>query len=141
MIDGGSFCLWPFYSLIGDQGSVFGALQVGHGFAMAPDMSAAFDAAKDTVKLLDSFPEVDADSQEGRIVPPEDLRGDIRFDNVHFRYPTRPETTILHNISFEVQAGTYVALVGASGSGKSTVYVTSFKPTFSHVDDDCPGFS
>ena len=46
-------------------------------------------------------------------------QGDIRFENVDFSY--QPERSILHNISFTVEAGQKLALVGASGSGKSTI--------------------
>jgi ATP-binding cassette subfamily B protein len=45
--------------------------------------------------------------------------GEIRFENVNFAY--QPERSILHNISFTVEAGQKLALVGASGSGKSTI--------------------
>jgi ATP-binding cassette, subfamily B (MDR/TAP), member 1 len=38
-------------------------------------------------------------------------------------YPTRPTVRVLRGLSIEIQPGTYIALVGASGCGKSTVYV------------------
>ncbi|XP_046665840.1 multidrug resistance protein homolog 49 isoform X2 [Homalodisca vitripennis] len=46
--------------------------------------------------------------------------GDIEFRDVHFTYPARPDVKILKGISFKVKAGESVALVGGSGSGKST---------------------
>jgi ATP-binding cassette subfamily B (MDR/TAP) protein 1 len=49
------------------------------------------------------------------------LRGPIRFNNVSFAYPARPEATVLHNLSLRIEANECVAIVGASGSGKSTV--------------------
>ena len=66
------------------------------------------------------MPEIDAESGEGEVVSREKIQGHIRFENVHFRYPTRPGVRVLRDLSFEVEPGTYVALVGASGSGKST---------------------
>ncbi len=52
-------------------------------------------------------------------------QGHIRLENIHFRYPTRPGVRVLRELSLQVEPGTYIALVGASGSGKSTVYVGS----------------
>ena len=46
---------------------------------------------------------------------------DIIFDNVSFSYPTRPDIKALNKLSFKVKSGNLVALVGVSGSGKSTV--------------------
>jgi len=99
--------------------TVFGAMQAGHVFSRAPDISSAHGAALDIINLLDSRPEVDAFSTEGKIL--QNVKGHIRLEDVHFRYPTRPGVRVLRGLSISVQAGTYVALVGASGCGKSTV--------------------
>lgn len=48
-------------------------------------------------------------------------KGEIVFQNVHFNYPSRPEYNVLQNVSFTVNAGETMALVGSSGSGKSTI--------------------
>lgn len=53
------------------------------------------------------------------ILPP--VQGQIKFDNVTFRYDTGEEKNTLQNISFEVRAGQTIAIVGRSGSGKSTL--------------------
>jgi len=94
-------------------------MQAGHIFSRAPDISSAHGAASDTISLLDSRPEVDAASTEGKIL--QNVKGHIRLEDVHFRYPMRPGVRVLRGLSISVQAGTYVALVGASGCGKSTV--------------------
>jgi subfamily B ATP-binding cassette protein MsbA len=65
--------------------------------------------------LLDSTPEEDTGTRTL-----ERARGEIEFRNVTFTYPTK-DTPALHNISFKVEAGKSVALVGRSGSGKSTI--------------------
>ncbi len=52
---------------------------------------------------------------------PRPVRGEIAFDAVTFRYPTRPEVSALNAVSFTVQPGQTVALVGPSGAGKTTV--------------------
>lgn len=49
------------------------------------------------------------------------IRGDIKFDNVTFRYESDQERNVLQNISFQVKAGQTVAIVGRSGSGKTTL--------------------
>jgi ATP-binding cassette subfamily B (MDR/TAP) protein 1 len=103
----------------GLMASVFGAIQAGNVFAFVPDISSARGAASDIIQLLDARPEVDAESTEGKI--PQNVKGHIRLQDVHFRYPTRPGVRVLRGLNISVEPGTYVALVGASGCGKSTV--------------------
>jgi ABC-type multidrug transport system fused ATPase/permease subunit len=54
-------------------------------------------------------------------IPAKVSRGEIEFKNVSFNYPTRPDFEVLRSISFKAQSGETVALVGSSGSGKSTI--------------------
>ncbi|KAI1704478.1 ABC transporter transmembrane region domain-containing protein [Ditylenchus destructor] len=51
---------------------------------------------------------------------PEIVKGHIEFRNVKFTYPTRPDKTVLQDVSFTVEPGQVVALVGPSGGGKSS---------------------
>jgi len=54
-------------------------------------------------------------------VTPAQTKGEIQFNTVSFNYPSRPEFNVLKNISFKASAGETVALVGSSGSGKTTI--------------------
>ncbi|TDL23269.1 P-loop containing nucleoside triphosphate hydrolase protein [Rickenella mellea] len=98
--------------------TIFGAIQAGNVFSFVPDISSAKGAATDIINLLDSRPEIDAESESGKVL--ENVEGQIRFEDVHFRYPTRPGVRVLRNLNLKVEPGTYIALVGASGCGKST---------------------
>ncbi len=70
--------------------------------------------------VLDMEPEQKPEDQSSRILLPS-LRGDIRLENVYFRYGGKETPYVLENISFELKAGETVALVGHSGSGKTTL--------------------
>ncbi|MBM3862841.1 MAG: ATP-binding cassette domain-containing protein [Verrucomicrobia bacterium] len=76
--------------------------------------------------LLDEQPERTGGDGELR------LEGSIAFDEVSFRYPSRPEVPVLDGLSFTVASGRRVALVGPSGAGKSTVF--SLILGFNHPD-------
>lgn len=110
-----------FHFFIALMCTTFASIQAGEVFSLVPDVSSAQIAASDIVTLLDSVPEIDSESTEGQI--PQNVRGRIRFENVHFRYPTRPGVQVLRDLNLSVEPGTFIALVGASGCGKSTTYV------------------
>ncbi len=69
-----------------------------------------------TEELMNMIPESD---EEKRVLQLENVKGDMTFENVSFAYEEEKE--VLHNISFDVKSGSVVALVGSSGSGKSTI--------------------
>ena len=97
---------------------IFGAQSAGSIFSFAPDMGKAKQAAKELKTLFDRKPEIDSWSDEGERV--SSINGTIEFRDVHFRYPTRPEQPVLRGLNLTVKPGQYIALVGASGCGKST---------------------
>ena len=74
-------------------------MQAGNVFSFVPDISSARGAGAAIIKLIDSTPEIDAESTEGKTFEGEDVRGQIRFENVHFRYPTRPGIRVLRDLS------------------------------------------
>jgi len=69
-------------------------------------------------ELLATPTEQDLGEVNGKIL--EDPRN-IRFADVSFAYPSRPDQTVLQNVSFSIEKGQKVALVGPSGAGKSTI--------------------
>jgi len=58
---------------------------------------------------------------KGGIVPSSNCLGDIVFSDVHFSYPSRPDHDILKGLDLHIPSNSIVAVVGSSGSGKSTV--------------------
>ncbi|KAH8400093.1 hypothetical protein KR215_007018, partial [Drosophila sulfurigaster] len=75
----------------------------------------------------------------GYVIPPERLHGEIRFENVSFAYPMRPEQLVLKDFSLTLRPGQTVALVGASGSGKSTIAALLerfYEPTAGNIKID-----
>jgi ABC-type multidrug transport system fused ATPase/permease subunit len=95
------------------------------GFMIAPivqmsnigsQLTEALAGLDRTEELMNMTAEED---NENRIVNLEGIEGDIEFDDVSFAYETDKE--VLHNITFKAPAGSITALVGSSGSGKSTI--------------------
>jgi ATP-binding cassette subfamily B protein len=71
-------------------------------------------------ELLQATPAIVAPSRPVDL--PKRLRGVIRFNNVTFHYPSRPQHPALDNFSLEVMPGETIAFVGPSGAGKSTTF-------------------
>lgn len=101
------------------QSVTFGSIQAGNVFTFVPDISESSSASNNILRLLDNVPEIDAESSDGNKIVK--VKGRIEFKNVHFRYPSRPAVRVLRDFNLTVEPGTHVALVGASGCGKSTV--------------------
>ncbi|TPX14288.1 uncharacterized protein E0L32_005484 [Thyridium curvatum] len=112
----GEYDMFQFFIVF--SAVIFGAQSAGTVFSFAPDMGKAKQASEELKILFDRKPTIDTWSNEGEKV--EGVEGHIEFRDVHFRYPTRPEQPVLRGLNLSVHPGQYVALVGASGCGKST---------------------
>ncbi|GAA5842598.1 hypothetical protein JCM9279_003631 [Rhodotorula babjevae] len=95
---------------------VFASIQAGQ----VPDASSFFGASRAFLALEDSVPDIDAEDTSGKAFDLAAAKGHIRFENVHFRYPTRPHVPVLRGLDVEIKPGQFCAFVGASGCGKST---------------------
>uniref|UniRef100_A0A0E0H930 MDR-like ABC transporter n=1 Tax=Oryza nivara TaxID=4536 RepID=A0A0E0H930_ORYNI len=96
-----------------------GSLALGQASPSMKAFAGGQAAAYKMFETINREPEIDAYSATGRKL--DDIQGDIEFRNVYFSYPTRPDEQIFRGFSLAIQSGTTVALVGQSGSGKSTV--------------------
>uniref|UniRef100_A0A4W3K4I9 ATP-binding cassette, sub-family B (MDR/TAP), member 4 n=1 Tax=Callorhinchus milii TaxID=7868 RepID=A0A4W3K4I9_CALMI len=97
---------------------VFGAMALGQTSSMAPDYVKAKLSAAHMFVLFDQLPTIDSFSDDGDI--PKNFDGKVKFENISFIYPTRPEVPVLQNLTVSVEKGQTLALVGSSGCGKST---------------------
>ena len=70
-------------------------------------------------QTIDQVPEIDSADPSGEI--PDRVEGEITFKDVAFNYPSRPTVPVLRSLSLTFKAGKNSAIVGASGSGKSTI--------------------
>lgn len=84
------------------------------------DLQRAAGATERLMELLAARPDITAPAAP--LPLPKQVRGAIRFEDVTFHYPARPEQSALEDFSLEVRPGETVALVGPSGAGKSTVF-------------------
>ncbi|KAM3425135.1 hypothetical protein BST61_g7096 [Cercospora zeina] len=111
----GEYSLAQFYLIFFTV--IFGTRSAANMFALTPNMAKAKVAAGELKSLYDRTPEIDVWSTEGDIL--DDIQGSIEFRDVEFAY--QPGQPVLQNVTFKVMPGQYVALVGTSGCGKSTI--------------------
>ncbi|XVF34914.1 hypothetical protein REPUB_Repub18cG0099400 [Reevesia pubescens] len=130
-----SFTIWAFVAWYGSHlvmykgesgGRVYaagvsfilGGLSLGVALADLKYFTEAAVAATRIFARIDRTPDIDSEDTKGIVL--DTIRGDIEFEHVKFMYPSRPDSIVLKDFNLKVEAGKTVALVGASGSGKST---------------------
>ncbi|MBZ3889895.1 Bile salt export pump [Sciurus carolinensis] len=95
-----------------------GALNLGNASSCLEAFAAGRAAAASIFQTIDRKPIIDSMSEDGYKL--DRVKGEIEFHNVTFYYPSRPKVKILNNLSMVLKSGEMTALVGSSGSGKST---------------------
>ena len=86
---------------------------------VASNLSKISGAAEKMVEYMKYKPDVPTEG--GKAMKPEDVQGVVEFKNVTFSYPTKKDVKVADNISLKVEKNQVVALVGKSGSGKSSI--------------------
>jgi len=88
--------------------------------SMTNDLAKGADAVGSVFAILDRYTKIEPDDEiDGHKA--EKLTGKIELHDVHFAYPARPNVMIFQGFSIRIDAGKSTALVGQSGSGKSTI--------------------
>ncbi|KAL5102949.1 ATP-dependent translocase ABCB1 [Taenia crassiceps] len=95
-----------------------GAITIGQALSQLDSFNIAMTSAGEIFSIIDRIPPIS--KHEGGTVLKQ-FRGDIQFKGIQFSYPTRKSVKVLDGFSLDIRAGQTVAIVGASGSGKSTV--------------------
>jgi ATP-binding cassette subfamily B (MDR/TAP) protein 1 len=100
--------------------AMLAGISIGHNLPHIQAFGQATAAANKVFNTIERLSPIDPETEEGE--KPETFTGNIEFKNIRLIYPSRPDTTVLDNFSLKIPTGKMVALVGASGSGKSTIF-------------------
>ncbi len=118
LVQSGQMAIGDLFSFIIYTGIIGGAIaSLGTFYTQ---LAGALGATDRILEIMESMPELyhKTNSIES---PAAVLHGDIELKNVQFHYPSRPENGVLNGINMHIEKGSKVALVGASGAGKSTI--------------------
>lgn len=96
-------------------------IMMGASVGSLPDLYASVQKAIGATENLMDIIQQDTEVQQNHGTRKDRLTGSISFDNVHFSYPQRSDVEVLKGISFDIKQNQTLALVGQSGSGKSTI--------------------
>lgn len=116
MVENGDMLLGDLFSFIMYTGMIGGAI-AGLG-SLTTQLIGAVGATDRVFEILDQKPEITMKKPAKEY---KRYNGSVTFSNVNFTYPSRPDIQVLKNIDFHIDQGQTIALVGASGAGKSTI--------------------
>lgn len=94
---------------------------IGASFGALPNLYAKIQQAIGATENLMDILQEKGEPTLQKDVPKIELKGKVSFNNVSFSYPQRPDIKVLKGLSFDASKGQTIALVGASGAGKSTI--------------------
>lgn len=118
LVQSGQMAIGDLFSFIIYTGIIGGAIaSLGTFYTQ---LAGALGATDRILEIMESTPELDHKTNSIES-PAAVLHGDIELKNVQFHYPSRPENGVLNGINMHIEKGSKVALVGASGAGKSTI--------------------
>ena len=99
---------------------IFASLGIGAAASFTPDYNQAKRSAKVVFSIINREPMIDSYSEDG--AKPEKANGEVLVNEVFFAYPERESVNVLSGLNLSVNPGKTLAIVGSSGSGKSTVF-------------------
>ncbi|XP_056169079.1 ABC transporter B family member 19 [Syzygium oleosum] len=99
--------------------AIVGGMSLGQSFSNLGAFSKGKAAGYKLMEVIKQKPSIAHDPSNGKCLP--EINGNIEFKDVTFSYPSRPDVIIFRNFSISFPAGKTIAVVGGSGSGKSTV--------------------
>lgn len=116
MVERGDMMLGDLFSFIMYTGMIGGAI-AGLG-SLTTQLIGAVGATDRVFEILDQEPEIPMQKPAEHY---KRYKGNVTFSKVNFTYPARPDVQVLKNIDLHIDHGQTIALVGASGAGKSTI--------------------
>ncbi|XP_010430925.1 PREDICTED: putative ABC transporter B family member 8 [Camelina sativa] len=147
-----SFTIWAFLAWYGSRlvmhkqetgGRIYAAgisfvlsgISLGTALTEIRYFSEASVAAARICSRIDRISEIDGEDTTKGFIPEVKMKGRLEFEHVTFIYPSRPKSVVLKNFTITADVGESIALMGASGSGKSTVIAL-----MQRFYDPCEGF-
>lgn len=116
-----------------------GSVSIANSIAYAPNFQKGMTAASKINQLLQRQPKVQDPPLDAKVDKNWEAYGNVTYYNAEFFYPSRPSSKVLQGLNLGVMQGQTIALVGASGCGKSTclqLIMRFYDPTSGYVAID-----